>query len=281
MTRSGSALATKRSLSGMVASTYTAVLCLCVLCQWSNTPLAAAFTAAPLKASKSRVASACVLEVSTSTPTTSGTGGGKGTSTTVNSSSSNQAPSSQPKPSKSLTQIEELLPWDWRNVAQEVWKLDMRSVILFDGDCNLCNGGVNMLLDMDTSSEFRFCSLSSKFGQSMLVAHGKDPDDRNSIIVISPKRMDSKAEKVGSTMLQKSEAVMKIASKLEGAPSWVKAMTAAGTVAPTVLSDWLLQIVADNRHRVAGEYDQCRLDFDGEYDGRFLNDYEHEELFVQ
>ena len=164
---------------------------------------------------------------------------------------------------------------------QQVWKLDMRPVIMFDGDCNLCNGGVNMLLDMDTSNEFRFCSLSSKFGQSMLVAHGKDPDDRNSIMIISPKQMDSETENVGSKMLQKSEAVMKIASKLEGAPSWVKAMTAAGTVAPTVVSNWLLQIVADNRHRVAGEYDQCRLDFDGEYDGRFLNDYEHEELFMQ
>lgn len=82
-------------------------------------------------------------------------------------------------------------------------------------------------------------------------------------------------------MLQKSEAVMKIASKLESAPSWVQAMTAAGTVAPTFLSNWVLQIVADNRHQVAGSYDQCRLDFDGEYDGRFLNDYEHEELFAQ
>ena len=136
-----------------------------------------------------------------------------------------------------------------------------------------------MLLDMDTNNEFRFCSLSSNFGKSLLVAHGKDPEDRNSIMVVSPINPDS--EVVQSKYLQKSEAVMLIATKLAGAPQWVKAMTRVGGVAPQALSDWLLQIVADNRHRVnvGDEYSSCRIDFDGEYDGRFLNDCEHPALF--
>lgn len=132
-----------------------------------------------------------------------------------------------------------------------------------------------MLLDMDTHSVFRFCSLASKFGQSLLVANGKDPDDRNSIMVIMP----SPKKKYQTKHYEKSQAIMAIASQLGGAPQWVKAMTAMGRVAPAAVSDWLLQIIADNRYRVAGEYDQCRLDLDGEYEGRFLNDFEHEELF--
>lgn len=173
----------------------------------------------------------------------------------------------------------ENLDWDWKAAVQEIWKLDHREVILFDGDCNLCNGGVNMLLDMDLNKEFRFCSLSSNFGKSLLVAHGKHPEDRDSIMIVSP--LNPKARTVKSKHLEKSEAVMLIASKLEGAPSWVKAMTKVGTVAPKKVSDWFLNIIAENRHRVnlSEEYDQCRLDFDGEYDGRFLNDYEHEHLF--
>lgn len=173
----------------------------------------------------------------------------------------------------------ERLNWDWKVVLQEIWKLDHRAIILFDGECNLCNGGVNMLLDMDTNKEFRFCSLSSKFGKSLLVAHGKRPDDRDNIMIVSPINPDAKV--VQSKYMQKSHAVMAIASKLEGAPKWVKAMTKVGTAAPAKLTDWFLEIIADNRHKikVGEEYAQCRLDFDGEYDGRFLNDYEHEHLF--
>jgi predicted DCC family thiol-disulfide oxidoreductase YuxK len=133
---------------------------------------------------------------------------------------------------------------------------------------------------MDTSNEFRFCSLSSKFGASILVAHGKEPDDKNSIMVIVRTGEISNDGFIMSHFLQKSDAVMVIASKLEGTPSWVKAMTALGAVARAALSNWLLQIIADNRYRVAGQLeDSCRLDLDGEYEGRFLNDYEHMHLF--
>ena len=174
-----------------------------------------------------------------------------------------------------------LLNWDWNAAVQEAWKLDPRPIIMFDGDCNLCSGAVNMLLDMDTSNEFRFCSLSSKFGASLLVAHGKEPDDKNSIMVIVRTGEITKDGLVKSHFLQKSDAVMVIASKLGGAPGWVKAMTALGSVAPAAVSDWLLQIIADNRYRVAGQLEEssCRLDLDGEYEGRFLNDYEHPHLF--
>eukprot|EP00797_Seminavis_robusta_P031705 Sro694_g188550.1 Protein of unknown function, DUF393 (166) ;mRNA; r:43574-44071 len=146
-----------------------------------------------------------------------------------------------------------------------------------------------MLLDLDTNNEFRFCSLSSKFGQSLLVAHGKEPDDRDNILVIEPLPQQQSSSDdatnivVQSHSLQKSQAVMAIVQRLEGAPAWVKAMTKVGTVAPSQVSDWFLQLVADNRHTIGDameeDYSSCRIDFDGEYDGRFLNDYEHTHLF--
>lgn len=39
--------------------------------------------------------------------------------------------------------------WDWQQVAQQVFEKDDRPIILFDGHCNLCNGGVNFALDHD------------------------------------------------------------------------------------------------------------------------------------
>lgn len=190
---------------------------------------------------------------------------------------------SNKKKDKAKAQQQQLLPkqldWNWRAVVQEAWKLDPRPIIMFDGECNLCNGGVNMLLDMDTNNEFRFCSLSSKFGQSLLVAHGKEPDDKNNIMLIEATGTNEQGY-VQSHFLQKSPAVMAIASKLGGAPAWVKAMTAVGHVAPTKVQDWFWRILADNRYRIAGELeDSCRLDLDGEFEGRFLNDWEHMELF--
>jgi hypothetical protein len=40
--------------------------------------------------------------------------------------------------------------FDWDRIAEEVFEKDKRPVILFDGVCNLCNGGVNFALDNDS-----------------------------------------------------------------------------------------------------------------------------------
>lgn len=40
--------------------------------------------------------------------------------------------------------------FDWDQIAKDVFKNDKRPVILFDGVCNLCNGGVNFALDNDS-----------------------------------------------------------------------------------------------------------------------------------
>ena len=39
--------------------------------------------------------------------------------------------------------------WDWEQLAASAYTDDDRPIILFDGQCNLCNGGVNFALDHD------------------------------------------------------------------------------------------------------------------------------------
>ena len=46
-----------------------------------------------------------------------------------------------------------VVSWDWNAVADRVFEEDQRPVILFDGICNLCNGGVNFALDHDAKGE--------------------------------------------------------------------------------------------------------------------------------
>ena len=43
--------------------------------------------------------------------------------------------------------------WDWKEVASSVFEADQRPIILFDGHCNRCNGGVNVAIDHDPSGE--------------------------------------------------------------------------------------------------------------------------------
>ena len=93
---------------------------------------------------------------------------------------------------------------DWRVLAKKVFESDERPIILYDGVCNLCNGGVNFMLDWDSPNEergnFRFAALQSDVGRALLQRSGRRPDDCNSIIL---------ALKDGSTYA-KGDAVLRI-----------------------------------------------------------------------
>jgi len=80
---------------------------------------------------------------------------------------------------------------DWRrrvqqtrdagSLAQKVFATDERPIILYDGICNLCNGGVNFMLDWDSPNEergnFRFAALQSDVGNALLERSGRRADD--------------------------------------------------------------------------------------------------------
>ena len=93
---------------------------------------------------------------------------------------------------------------DWQALAQKVFETDERPIILYDGICNLCNGGVNFMLDWDSPNEergnFRFAALQSDVGRALLQRSGRSPEDCNSIIL---------ALKDGSTYA-KGDAVLRI-----------------------------------------------------------------------
>lgn len=60
-----------------------------------------------------------------------------------------------------------------RAFGDEYFQDDLRPVILFDGNCNLCNGGVQFVLDFDKDGLFRFASLQSDAGKALLQRSGR------------------------------------------------------------------------------------------------------------
>jgi len=146
---------------------------------------------------------------------------------------------------------------DHAKIAVDVFAgSDQRPIVLFDGVCNLCNGGVNFALDNDASGKFRFASLQSRVGQALLVRAGKNPDDISSIVLCEPNKT-----------YFKSDAVLKIARKLDGSLPILGFM---GPVLPSFLRNIVYDFVANNRYRF-GEADQCRIDA-GEFNDRFISD---------
>ncbi|KAJ6819064.1 putative UPF0481 protein [Iris pallida] len=81
---------------------------------------------------------------------------------------------------------------------------DTRPIMLFDGVCNLCNGGVRFVRDNDKNKRIRYEALQSESGRKLLRRSGRSPDDISSVVLV---------EKDGSYI--KSEAVLKIMEYLD------------------------------------------------------------------
>ena len=105
---------------------------------------------------------------------------------------------------------------------------------------------------------FRFASLQSTIGKSLLLRSGKKENDISSIVLVT----DEEA-------YFKSDAVLRIASQLDGNFA-LPIFGLAGRVVPSFLRNTIYDFVAANRYKF-GEADQCRLDF-GEFDDRFFKE---------
>lgn len=47
-------------------------------------------------------------------------------------------------------------------------------IVLFDGVCNMCNGFINALIDLDPQSRLLFASLQSEIGQTLIAKYNID-----------------------------------------------------------------------------------------------------------
>ena len=148
-------------------------------------------------------------------------------------------------------------------VLDRVFSEDKRPIILFDGVCNLCNNAVNLALDWDPSGKLRFAALQSNVGRSLLQSHGREADDISSIVFVT-----------NSGAYIKSDAILGITEELNPLPilSLKPFAKIASNIVPQFLRDLIYDGVADNRYSIMGKRDECRMDYDGEFTDRFVDD---------
>lgn len=116
------------------------------------------------------------------------------------------------------------------------------NVIYFDGVCGLCNGFVDFIMKIDRKALFKFSPLQSEYAKASLPI--EYTNDLDSVVV----QVDGKT-------LRKSKAVLAVMKKLGG--PW--AIAGAFGVLPEGLLNKAYDLVAENRYKMFGKKDSCRL----------------------
>ncbi len=122
--------------------------------------------------------------------------------------------------------------------------MDQHAIILFDGQCNLCNGAVDFVISRDKKKHFRYGSLQSEKGRSLVKQYGMDTGKMDTMILIS-----------GNKAYSRSTAALRIAKELGGA--W-PAMSVF-MIVPAPIRDLVYNWIGANRYRWFGKQDTCRL----------------------
>lgn len=133
-------------------------------------------------------------------------------------------------------------------------KKDPKSIILFDGICNLCNGAVQFILKRDKKERFLFASLQSDAAKNVLLQYNVKKMMMDSIILIEE-----------GEVFDKSTAVLRICRHLNGLwPVFYPTV-----YLPKKMRDLLYDHIARKRYTWFGVKDHCTMMLP-EYKNRFI-----------
>lgn len=117
-----------------------------------------------------------------------------------------------------------------------------KSIILFDGVCNLCNSSVNFIIKNDKNEHFLFASLQSDAANEILLQFTSKKINYNSILLIKD-----------GVIYDKSTAVLLIFKQLG---NYYKLMYGF-IIVPTFIRNLVYNFIAENRYYWFGKNESC------------------------
>ena len=129
------------------------------------------------------------------------------------------------------------------------------SVMLYDGDCNLCSGSVRFIAERSERSLLAFSAMQSESAGKALQKIGGTREINETLLVLT-----------GSGVLRRSDAVLHLLGHMN-AP-WPRLARVVRLV-PAAIRDSVYSVVAKNRYRVLGRRGDCMLRLSG-VERRFL-----------
>ena len=121
---------------------------------------------------------------------------------------------------------------------------ESHSVILFDGYCNLCSRSVQFVLKHDRKAKFRFASLQSEYGKTMLQKHQLPTESFGTFVLVDDDKIHFK-----------STAALRVVKSLSG--MWP--LLYVFIIVPRFIRDAVYGFVARNRYKWFGKRDSCWL----------------------
>ena len=115
------------------------------------------------------------------------------------------------------------------------------SIVFFDGVCNLCNGAVKFLLNIDTKKKLRFASLQTPIAEKIL-KHSVQTSTLDSIVYLK-----------NGQEFKKSSACLEIAKDM--GRFWQ--ILYIFILIPRPIRDSIYDAIAVNRYRLFGKKNTC------------------------
>lgn len=117
-----------------------------------------------------------------------------------------------------------------------------KPIIFFDGVCGLCNSFIDIVMRLDRSQQFMFSPLQGETAKKLLTP--EMTQDLDSVVLYD----DGK-------LYTKSDAVLEIFNKLGGfLQLWMFTK-----IIPKNLRDHVYDLVAEQRYKIFGKRDACRI----------------------
>jgi predicted DCC family thiol-disulfide oxidoreductase YuxK len=124
-------------------------------------------------------------------------------------------------------------------LSNKLWPDD--DVILYDGVCVFCSRWIRFIAARDVDQRFRFTAIQSGYGTRLAQTFGIDPADPDTNAIVH-----------GGVAWFKSDAALTVLSNLPGW-RWTRLLR----LVPQPLRDAVYNLVARNRYRIFGKYEEC------------------------
>ncbi|MBL4953331.1 thiol-disulfide oxidoreductase DCC family protein [Neobacillus sp. OS1-32] len=119
----------------------------------------------------------------------------------------------------------------------------MDKIILFDGECNLCDHSVQFIIKRDDKALYRFASIQSSVGREILLNYNVDENTDSFILVEN------------NQCYYKSSAALRVCKNLNGAWKFLSIFL----FLPSGFRDFFYDVIAKNRYKWFGKKDSCML----------------------
>ena len=119
---------------------------------------------------------------------------------------------------------------------------EAQSILLIDGECNVCTWTVRFVVPRDPEGRFAFAALQSPSGHRLLEQAGLPPDRLDTVVLLED-----------GAVHRRSAAVLRVVRRLSGA--WP--LLCVLWLIPRPLRDRLYDAFAARRYRWFGRRDEC------------------------